>query len=120
MKRLLLISALCGAWPLLSPAQTITVMTEQLAELEIFRQTTAQGYQIETTGVDSIGQITNDEFQQHQAWYASLGAVNPSFNNDAKLAALRNLQSYLMQRIQADLTYWQQQLNNSSPSNNLP
>lgn len=120
MKRLLLISVLCGAWPLLSPAQTISVMTEQLAELEIFRQTTAQGYQIETSGVDSIGQITNDEFQLHQAWYGSLGAINPSFDTDVELAALRNLQSYLVQRIQTDIDHWRQQLNNSSPSNNLP
>jgi hypothetical protein len=120
MRRLLLISALCGAWPLLSPAQTITVMTEQLAELEVFRQTTAQGYQIETTGVDSIGQITNDEFQLHQTYYGSLAAINPSFNNDARLTALRNLQSYLVQQIQADIGYWQKQLNNSSPLNNLP
>ena len=120
MRRLLLISALCGAWPLLSSAQTISVITEQLAELEIFRQTTAQGYQIETTGVDSIGQITNDEFQLHQAWYGSLEAINPSFNSDEELTALRNLQSYLVQRIQADIDHWRQQLNNSSPSNNLP
>lgn len=120
MKRLLLLSTLCGVWPLLSPAQAITVMTEQLAELEIFRQTTAQGYQIETTGVDSIGQITNDEFQLHQAYYGSLAAINPSFTSDAEVAALRNLQSYLVQQFRADMGYWQQQLNNSSPSNNLP
>jgi len=119
MKRLLLLSMLiCGVWPLLSRAQTITVMTEQLAELEIFRLTTAQCYQIETTGVDSIGQITNDEFQLHQAYYGSLGSINPSFIKDEELTALRNLQSYLLQRIQADIDHWRQQLNNSSPSNN--
>ena len=93
-------------------------MAEQLGELEIFRQTTAQGYQIETAGVDSIGLITNDEFQLHQAYYGSLWAINPAFHNDTELTELRNLQSYLVQRIQADVDHWRQQLNNSSPSNN--
>jgi len=117
MKRLLFLIALCGAWPLLSRAQSISAMVEQLAELELFRQSTAKGYTIMTTGVDSIGTISNDELQLHQSYYGSLGVINPSFNSDTQLTALKNLQQWLVQQLQADIRYWQQQLY-SSPSNN--
>ena len=111
MQRILIICALLVDGILTSHAQTLEVMAEQLAALQTLRQTTTQGYSIVTMGVHNIGQITNDEFQMHGAYFSSLGAINPSLTADPKVTALRNLQKALMQQINARLSYWQQQQN---------
>jgi hypothetical protein len=111
MKRILIFCALAGAGSLTCHAQTLEVMAEQLAALRTLQQSTTQGYQIIGDGLDSIGQITNAEYQLHQAYFGSLAVVAPAVSNDAKLAALRDLQKQLIQQINAALAYWKQQLN---------
>ena len=111
MKRILIFCALLGAGGLACHAQTLEVMAEQLAELQTLQQSTTKGYQIMGDGLDSIGQITNGEYQLHQAYFASLSTVSPAVSNDAQLTALRNLQTQLVQQINAAIAYWKQQLN---------
>lgn len=111
MIRVLIFCAFWGAGGLTCHAQTLEVMAEQLAALRALQQSTTQGYQIMTSGVDSIGQITNGEYQLHQAYFGSLGMVSPAVSNDAKLSALKGLQLQLVQQINAALAYWKQQLN---------
>jgi hypothetical protein len=93
-------------------AQSLAAMAEQLTALRTLQQSTTQGYQIAGGGLDSIGQITNAEYQLHQVYFSSLGAVSPAVMSDAKLAALKSLQMQLVQQINAALAYWKQQLNN--------
>jgi hypothetical protein len=117
MKQIILICALCGAVSLATHAQTITVLTEQLAALQELRHTVEQGYRLVTGGLQTIGQITNGEFQLHQAYFGSLSGVNPALDNDPKLTALRNLQATLVQQINAALDYWRKQ-SSLQPQNN--
>ena len=111
MKRILIFCALLGAGGLACHAQTLEVMAEQLAALRTLQQSTTQGYQMMSGGLDSIGQITNGEYQLHQAYFGSLGGISPAVSNDAKLSALKGLQMQLVQQINAALAYWKQQLN---------
>jgi hypothetical protein len=109
MQRILIICTLWGAGTLVSHAQTLEVMGEQLAALQTLQQATTQGYSIMTTGIGNIGQITDGEFQMHQAYFGSLAAINPSLTADPKVTTLRNLQNILMRQINAQISYWQQQ-----------
>ena len=111
MIRVLIFCALLGAGGFVCHAQTLEVMAEQLATLQTLQQSTTRGYQIMGDGVDSIGQITNGEYQLHQAYFASLDEVSPAVMTDAKLAALKELQMELVQQINAAIAYWKQQLN---------
>ena len=109
MIRILIICAFCGAGTLTCNAQTLEVMAEQLVALQTLQQTTSQGYRLETTGIQNIGEITNGEYQLHQTFFGSLAAVNPALTADPKIIALRNLQNVLVQQINAQISYWQQQ-----------
>ena len=112
MKHIFLIIACVCAGSIRSHAQTITVMAEQLAALQLLQQTTTRGYQLMTGDLDNIGQITDGEFQLHQTYFGSLVAINPSLTGDPKLTALRDLQNVLIQQINAEIAYWRQQQNN--------
>jgi hypothetical protein len=107
MKRLLIICALMGAR--VSHGQTISVMAGQVAELKVFEHTLGKGYQLMTAGLDSIGGITDDEYQLHLAYFQSLGVIKPNLDEDAVVVALRNLQAALVQRLNERLAYWKSQ-----------
>jgi len=92
MKKIFLIGALVGGWTLHARSQTITVMTEQLVELKLLEHDTEDGYQVMTTGVDSIGQITYAEYQLHLNYFGSLDLINPNISVDPSiLDELNNL-----------------------------
>ena len=64
-------------------SQTIPAMVEQLAELKLLEHTTGRGYQIMTTGVNSIGSSVGAEYQLHQTYFHSLDIINPQiYPND--------------------------------------
>jgi len=104
MKRLLIFCALTGAGGFACHAQSL----EALLALQ---QSTTEGYPINGDGIDSIGQITLAEYQLHEAYFSRLNAVSPAVTGDAKLAALKDLLTQLVQQIHAALAYWKQQLN---------
>jgi hypothetical protein len=85
MKKIFLIGALVGGWTLHARSQTITAMTEQLVQLKLLEQDTQDGYQVMTTGVDSIGQITNTEYQLHLSYFGSLDEINPNLGVDPSI-----------------------------------
>jgi hypothetical protein len=74
--------ALWGAGTFTADSQTIEAMTAQLIELKLFERSTADGYQLMTSGVDSIGQITENEYQFHQNYFGSLDELNPNLGVD--------------------------------------
>ena len=83
MKWILFICVLMGAEQM--NAQTLTVMAEQLAELKLLERTTADGYQVMGSGVDSIGQITDAEYQLHSNYFGSLDGINPNLGVDPSI-----------------------------------
>ena len=82
MKRLLFIGVLSGAGARTAHSQTIATMTEQLIELKLFERSTVNSYQLMSGGLDSIGQITNDEYLLHVNYFSSLDNLNPNLGVD--------------------------------------
>jgi hypothetical protein len=82
MKRLLFIGALSGAGAHAAHSQTIAALTEQLIELKLFERSTLNSYQLMSTGLDSIGQITDDEYLLHVNYFSSLDELNPNLGVD--------------------------------------
>ena len=85
MKKIFLIGAFWGAGALAAHSQAIATMTEQLIELKLYEQTTANGYQLMGSGVDSIGQITDAEYQLHSNYFGSLASINPNLGVDPSI-----------------------------------
>jgi hypothetical protein len=103
MKRILLISALLGAGSLMTHAQTIPALVEQLAALKELLHTTEKGYRLVGNGLKTIGDIKNGEFVLHADYFDSLSVVKPVLTDDPKVGAIRALQAALVQQINADL-----------------
>src|SRR5579872_7316603 len=109
MKRLFLIAALAGGGTFPAHSQSIAAMAEQLVELKLLEQTTGDGYQLMTDGLDSIGEISANEYALHTDYFTSLGIIKPAVNDDPVLQSLRETQSLLIQQLQARLSWWRQQ-----------
>jgi hypothetical protein len=109
MKQLILSCTLWCTGSLLSHAQTIQVLTEQLAALKALQQTTQQGYRLVTGGLQTIGSIRDSEFGLHHSYIASLSTVNQQLAANPKLSALRQLQSTIVHQLDAALDYWRRQ-----------
>ncbi len=84
MKRLLFIGALSGTGAREAHSQTIAAMTEQLAELRVFNRSTVAGYQLLSSGLDTIGTVDDREYLLHVNYFQSLDALNPSLGVDAE------------------------------------
>ena len=93
-------------------AQTIPVLTQQLAALQDLLHTSEKGYQSVENGLHGIGTITRGEFQLHDNYFDSLSSLNPGIANNPKVAALRSLQMTLVHQINAALAGWRQQRSN--------
>jgi hypothetical protein len=92
MKKIFLIGALVGGWTLHARSQTITAMAEQLVELKLLEHDTQDGYQVMATGVDSIGEITDAEYQLHLNYFGSLDSISPNLGVDPSIIVeLNNL-----------------------------
>ena len=81
MKKKNIILALCSAGWLQCHAQTIPVMTEQLAVLRALQQSAEKGYTIATHGLQGVGDKHDGEYQQHRTWLLSLSKVNRALLN---------------------------------------
>lgn len=114
MKKIILFGALLGG-ARSSPAQDVTTWLEQLAALNTLQHTVEQGYQSVTTGLQTIGDIKNDEYQLHEAYYGSQATVSPVVINDPDATALRNRLNELIQRLQTELAWWRKQQSITQP-----
>ncbi|HMI59454.1 MAG TPA: hypothetical protein VK518_01055 [Puia sp.] len=81
MKKIIFFYILLYVGPGPAYAQTIPVLTEQLAAIRALQHTTEAGYQLVTGGLKTIGSIRNDEFNQHSAYFSNLSKVNPQLAN---------------------------------------
>ena len=110
MKRILISGALCAGWGLTCHAQQgLSTWLEELAALRTLEQTVKQGYTTVTTGLQDIGDIREDEYRLHQAYYGSLETVNPAVADDPKTLELTALLRLLLARLNDELNYWRGQ-----------
>ena len=109
MKRLLLAGALCGRGAWGCHAQGVATWVEQLAALWTLEKTVQQGYTTVKDGLTHIGDIRYDEYQLHSQYYGSLSTVNPAISSDPKTEELVAVLSELVQKLRAELAYWQTQ-----------
>ncbi len=64
----------------------VTVMTEQIAKLELYLQEAKKGYSIVQTGLNTISQIKKGDLDLHSLFFSSLTTVNPAIKNWGKVA----------------------------------
>jgi hypothetical protein len=92
MKRLLFIGALSGAGAREAHSQTMATMTEQLVQLKVFNRSTIAGYNLLSTGLDTIRAENDREYLLHVNYFQSLDALNPSLGVDPeKIKRLNSL-----------------------------
>jgi hypothetical protein len=109
MKRILILGALLGGWAVIGRAQGLGVWIEQLAALRTLEQTVQTGYRTVTSRLKTIGDIRDDEYHLHSAYYTGLATVNPAVANDPKAAELRSLLNGLVQQLTVELSFWRKQ-----------
>jgi len=84
MKWMLVIGMVTIGWG--AKSQTIGGMVTQLAKLKLLEHTTGRGYQIMTTGVDSIGSSMGAEYRLHRTYFHSLDIINPQIYPNDKIS----------------------------------
>jgi hypothetical protein len=73
----------------------ITVMTEQIAKLELYLQEAKKGYSIVQTGLNTISQIKKGDLDLHSLFFSSLSTVNPAIKNWGKVADIIAMESQI-------------------------
>lgn len=102
---LLMISSL--VLPVISRAQTfaewfrqkktqIKYLGIQIAELQIYLGYVKKGYNIVSSGLNTVHDIKNGEFNLHDLYYTSLGLVNPRIRSSPKAMAIVGQQQYIL------------------------
>lgn len=76
----------------------IKYLGQQIASLQVYAGYLEKGYHIAQTGLTTIGDIKNGEFNLHQDYFGSLKSVNPSIANDARIAAIIAMQVSIVQQ----------------------
>lgn len=82
MKNTILFCALWFTGSGIAHAQTIPVLTEQLAALRALQHTAEQGYQLVTGDLNTITSFKDEEFNQHSTYFNSLSKVNSQLANN--------------------------------------
>lgn len=71
----------------------IQYLVQQIAELQVYIGYLKKGYDIVQTGIHTVRDIRNGEFNLHSLYYGSLKTVNPKIRNSAQTAGIiANLQ----------------------------
>ncbi|GEM_PF-272270 len=63
-------------------------LLEQIAALRVYSDYVVKGYKIVDTGLRTVKDFTNGEFNLHQGFISSLNAVNPLIRNHTKIAEI--------------------------------
>lgn len=102
----------CMALPAVSRAQTfaewfsqkktqIKYLVTQIAELQVYLGYVKKGYKIVSSGLNTVHDIKNGEFNLHDLYYTSLGLVNPRIRNSPKAMGIVSHQQYIMKATDA-------------------
>ena len=130
MRNLQLLFTFLATFPLLAQAQTLDewfrqretqkeYLVQQIAALQAYAGTLRQGYQLLSEGISTVQHIKNGDLGLHQAFFQSLGRINPAIGQSPLLqdiltwqaATQRTLQVFLQQTeglTAGELAYLQQ------------
>ena len=89
-------------------AEELSEYGQQIAALELLLTRQQKGYQLIESGLTTIANITDTEFNLHQNYYSSLGTVNPAITQSPELDQFRELQSQLSSNLTTALDRWQE------------
>lgn len=117
MKKLFISAAYC-ALHLASHAQTvdewlfqqktrIRYLIQQAAALLSYRLTAEKGWQIAESGIDTIGDIDNKEYNLHKQYIKSLGTVNPVIKNSPLVGKIEGLQDTIVEDLAESMSIWE-------------
>ncbi len=67
-------------------------LLKQIAGLQLYIGYAKKGYDIATSGINTVRDIKNNEFGLHSAFFSSLKAVSPAIKNNSKVAEIIVLQ----------------------------
>lgn len=70
----------------------IRYLGEQLVALKLYAGYLKKGYEVVSTGVSTVKDVKNGEFDLHNAFLGSLSSVNPAIRSNAKIAEIIVLQ----------------------------
>jgi hypothetical protein len=79
---------------------------QQIAALQVYIGEAEKGYRIVESGLASIGNINQGEYELHQAFFSSLAAVNPKIANMAEVAEILALQVSIVEGFTASMNRW--------------
>ena len=72
-------------------------LVQQIAALQLYIGFVQKGYALAKSGLNTISDIKNGEFNLHDEFFKSLKDVNPSIRNYVKVAGIIDLQIKIMQ-----------------------
>jgi len=67
-------------------------LLEQIAALQVYIGYAMKGYQLVGSGIEAVRDITNGEFNLHNAFVSGLKKVNPAIRDDVRIAEIMALQ----------------------------
>jgi hypothetical protein len=73
-------------------------LLQQIAALQVYTGYLQKGYDIARSGLGTIKNITNGEFDLHSLYISSLKQVNPVIRNDKRVDAIMTMQTELLKR----------------------
>jgi hypothetical protein len=76
---------------------------EQIATLQVYISDAEKGYKIAESGLQTIDQIKNGEFDLHEAFYTALKTVSPAVKNIAEVAEIISLQASIAEQVAQSL-----------------
>jgi hypothetical protein len=76
---------------------------EQIATLQVYIGDAEKGYKIVESGLQTIDQIKNGEFNLHSAFYTALKTVSPAVKNIAEVAEIISLQASIAEQVAQSL-----------------
>src|SRR3546814_293473 len=74
----------------------------QIAALQAYIQVAKRGYEIAKTGLTTIGNIKDGDFNLHRDFFSSLENVNPAVKNSAKVADIIAMQVEIVRAYRGD------------------
>jgi hypothetical protein len=91
-----------GEWVNQQNTQT-KYLRQQIALFQLYLGSVQKGYSIAQTGLTTIGNSKDKEWQLHSAYISSLDKVNPIIRNSPQVAAILSLQLKVVQTCQNTL-----------------
>jgi len=73
-------------------------LLQQIAALQVYTGYLQKGYDIARSGLGTIKNITNGEFDLHSLYINSLKLVNPAIRNDKRVDRILTMQTELLKR----------------------